>query len=192
MDNVRFARLWMLAVAGGVVGLMFVGAAHARAEDPGPKSKEEISEAHSTIAVFKKADPGLSRFFESSAGYVVFPSVGKGGFIVGGAGGKGVLFSGGRAVGAAKISQVTVGAQAGGQRYAEVIFFETPAAVAEFKKGSFSLAAQVSAVAAAEGASANAKYTHGVAVFTVAESGLMAEATVGGQKLKFIPFSKEK
>jgi len=189
MNNARWNRSWMLAAI-GVAGLMLVASGYARAEDQ--KTKETISEAKNTIATFKKADSGLSTFFESSAGYVVFPSVGKGGFIVGGAGGKGILFEGGLPVGGAKISQVTVGAQVGGQRYAEVIFFENPAAVAKFKKGDFSLAAQVSAVAAAEGASSNAKYSNGVAVFTVAENGLMAEASVGGQKLKFVPFSKEK
>jgi len=32
----------------------------------------------------KKADPGLSKFFDKAAGYAVFPDIGKGGFIVGG------------------------------------------------------------------------------------------------------------
>ena len=41
------------------------------------------------------------------------------------------------------------------------------------------------AVAAAEGASKNAKYEHGVLVFTLAKTGLMYEASIGGQKFKY-------
>ena len=49
----------------------------------------------------------------------------------------------------------------------------------------FTMAAQVSAVAATLGASADAKYENGVAVFTSVKGGLMYEASVGGQKFKF-------
>ena len=52
------------------------------------------------------------------------------------------------------------------------------------------MSAQVGAVAAAEGASKNAKYIEGVMVFTKAKQGLMAEASVGGQKFKFEPVEK--
>jgi lipid-binding SYLF domain-containing protein len=190
MKNVRLFQSSLVAIIAGVT--LVAAVHHVRADEPNAKTKETISEAQDKIALFKKADSGLAKFFENAAGYVVFPEVGKGGFIVGGAGGKGILFKGEDAVGAAKISQVTVGAQAGGQKYAEVIFFENEAAVDAFKKSEFKLTAQASAVAATEGASANAKYTNGVVVFTMGEKGLMAEASVGGQKLKYVPFSKEK
>jgi hypothetical protein len=74
------------------------------------------------------------------------------------------------------------------QEYAEIIFFENALALTNFKGGNFALAAQVSAVAAASGAAASAKYQQGVAVFTVAIGGLMYEASVGGQKFGFTPF----
>jgi lipid-binding SYLF domain-containing protein len=85
-----------------------------------------------------------------------------------------------------------VGFQLGGQAYSEVIFFETAGTLADFKNGALALAAQVSAVAAAEGASANARYQLGVAVFTIAKGGLMYEASVGGQKFTFEPFGAKK
>jgi lipid-binding SYLF domain-containing protein len=88
-------------------------------------------------------------------------------------------------VGEASLTQVTVGFQLGGQAYAELIFFETQSALDSFKSSQFALSAQASAVAAAEGASANAKYQLGVSVFTLARGGLMYEASVGGQKFKF-------
>ena len=88
----------------------------------------------------------------------------------------------------AKLSQVTIGFQAGGQAYSEIIFFESADAMSDFKKNKVELSAQVSAVAVTAGASADAKYKDGVMVFTMAKGGLMYEASVGGQKFKFDPF----
>ncbi len=152
----------------------------------------DVADAQETIALFKRADPGLSRFFERSVGWAVFPTVGKGAIGIGGAHGSGVLFEKGKAVGSCTLTQVTVGFQLGGQAYSEIIFFESAETLADFKKGALALAAQVSAVAAAEGASANARYQLGVAVFTIAKGGLMYEASVGGQKFSFEPFGARK
>lgn len=149
-----------------------------------------VRDAEETVRTFRTADPGLSRFFDGAVGYAVFPSVGKGGFGVGGAYGKGVLFEHGNPTGRTTLTQVTVGAQVGGQAYSEIVFFESPEAIESFKKGELAMAAQVSAVVASTGASANAKYARGVAVFTLAKAGLMAEATVGGQKFHYRPFAK--
>ncbi|MEO6575770.1 MAG: lipid-binding SYLF domain-containing protein, partial [Polyangiaceae bacterium] len=107
---------------------------------------DAVKESQQLIANFKQTDPGLDRFIKSSAGYVVFPSVGKGGLIVGGAHGTGVLFENGKSIGRAALNQVTVGAQVGGQSYSEIIFFETPVVLNDFKRGNFEFAAQVSAV----------------------------------------------
>jgi lipid-binding SYLF domain-containing protein len=178
------ARRWTAALA-AAAPLLVAPAGLALADD-------SVKEAQETIEVFEKADPSIRKFFTSSAGYAIFPTVGKGAIGIGGAGGSGVLFEKGTAVGKASLIQVTIGFQLGGQAYSEVIFFENAAAVTDFKKGTFALAAQVSAVAAAAGASANAKYQNGVAVFTVAKGGLMYEASVGGQKFDFEPFGKKK
>jgi len=152
-----------------------------------------IKKAEEAVEMFKKTDPSIRKFFETSAGWAVFPSVGKGAIGVGGAGGKGVLFEkGGKAVGRTSLAQITIGFQLGGQEYAEIVFFENDLALTSFKGGNFSLAAQVSAVAAASGAAAQAKYKQGVAIFTSTIGGLMYEASVGGQNFKFKPFGAEK
>jgi lipid-binding SYLF domain-containing protein len=83
------------------------------------------------------------------------------------------------------MTQASVGAQVGGQTFAEIIFFESPAAFEDFKASKFEMSAEASAVAAAEGASTAAKYTGGVAVFTLPKKGLMVQASIGGQKFKF-------
>jgi lipid-binding SYLF domain-containing protein len=150
--------------------------------------KNDVDEAKETIAEFKEKDPGMSKFFSSSYGYAVFPGIGKGGLGVGGAGGKGTLFNSGSAVADTKMSQITIGFQAGGQKYAEVIFFEDAERYNEFVSGSYEFAAQVSAVALTSGASADAKYKEGILVVTMAIGGLMYEASVGGQKFKVEEF----
>jgi lipid-binding SYLF domain-containing protein len=149
-------------------------------EDLGVQSKQAID-------AFKTADSSLGTFFANSAGYAVFPDVGKGGFIVGGARGKGIVYEKGNPIGQATMTQASIGAQAGGETFAEVIFFETPAALSDFKASKFEMSADISAVAASQGASKAAKYKKGVAVFTVAKRGLMVQASVGGQKFKFEP-----
>jgi len=142
-------------------------------------------DAKQAIADFQKADSTLKKFFDEAAGYAVFPNVGKGGFIIGGARGKGLVYEKTNVLGVATMTQASIGAQVGGQTFGEVIFFETPGALSDFKDGKFELSAEASAVAASEGASAAAQYKKGVAVFTLPKSGLMVQASVGGQKFKF-------
>jgi lipid-binding SYLF domain-containing protein len=154
------------------------------------KKDEALKDANGAVTALKHADPSLSRLFKDAAGYAVFATVGKGGAVIGGAHGTGVLFEKGSATGSTTLSQVTIGAQLGGQSYTEVIFFDSKEAVANFRKGEFAMAAQVSAVAVKAGASADAKYQQGVAVFTLSKGGLMAEASIGGQKFSFEPYAK--
>jgi lipid-binding SYLF domain-containing protein len=148
------------------------------------------SKVQSAIQVAKETDPGLQGFFNSSAGYAVFPSVGKGAVGVGGAFGRGELFESRRLAGYCSLTQASVGLALGGQEYSEFIFFETPEALNRFKSGNYAFSAQASAVALKSGASANAKYADGVAVFTMGEAGLMVEASIGGQKFSFEPISQ--
>ena len=119
---------------------------------------------------------------------MIFPNIGKGGIGVGGAAGNGIVFQGGKTIGSAKMKQVTVGFQFGGQAYREVIFFENSAALERFKQNNFEFSAQASAVAVTKGASGNVKYSDGVMIFTQEKKGLMYEASVGGQKFSYKPF----
>ena len=138
----------------------------------------------------KKADPGIETFFENAAGYAVYPSVGKGGLVVGGAYGKGLVIVNQQADGHTTMSQATVGLQIGAQKYAQFIFFRDQIALEHFKRGNFEFGAQASAVAITKGASTDANYDKGVIVFTHAGGGLMVEGTVGGQKFTYEPKSR--
>ncbi|SHG53420.1 lipid-binding SYLF domain-containing protein [Flagellimonas flava] len=152
------------------------------------KDRKIMSDSKKAKKTLLKADSGLERFFDNSAGYVLFPNVGKGGFIIGGASGNGVLYEGGEAVGMAGLKKLNVGLQAGGQAIIEIIFFETPVDLDRFKQGKFQFAAETSAVALKSGIAFNAKYKEGVAVFALPKAGLMADASVGGQKFSYKPF----
>lgn len=144
----------------------------------------------------------LEHFFAKSYGVVIFPTIGKGGLGIGGAHGEGFGFRQGKFDGTSKMTQVTIGFQAGGQAFSQVIFFEDEEAFNAFASGNFELGAQASAVALTAGANASAStagganagaeesqakkgYTDGMAIFTMAKGGLMYEASVGGQKFSY-------
>ena len=150
----------------------------------GFSQENDVDKAREAIEDFKKVDAGISELFDNAYGYAVLPGIGKGGIGIGGAGGKGTVFKGGEPVADVKMSQVTVGLQLGGQKYAEVIFFENEEAYTRFVEKDFEFAAQVSAVALASGASADAKFKDGMLIFTQALGGLMYEASIGGQRFK--------
>jgi lipid-binding SYLF domain-containing protein len=164
--------------------LFFVSPAALLAFEPDTSDELQLDVAKAIIDV-KKSDPGIDKFFNGAAGYAVFPKVGKGGIGIGGAHGKGLVIVGDKAVGKSSLSQVTVGFQLGGQVYAQFVFFKDATALSNFQRGNFELGAQASAVAVTAGASADADYDGGVAVFTNVGGGLMYEATVSGQKFKY-------
>ena len=153
----------------------------------GAWAKDLTTKANETKAEFLEKDGSLKDVFDKAAGYTIFPSVAKGALGVGAATGKGVLFEKGKAKpsGETKLTQVTIGFQAGGQAYAEIVLFEDQTSLDNFKKGNFEFSAQASAVAVTAGAGATAKYEKGVMILTMAKGGLMYEASVGGQKFKY-------
>jgi lipid-binding SYLF domain-containing protein len=153
---------------------------------------------------FKNAGES-GKFFKSAYGYAIFPDIGKGGFVVGGAHGDGRVYAGGKHVGNASMTQVSVGAQLGGQVFSEIVFFQDKRSFDEFTAGNFEFSAEASAVAITAAANATAStggssmgasggqhdaitegdWHKGVAIFTVAKGGLMYQAAVGGQKFSY-------
>ncbi|HUB27944.1 MAG TPA: hypothetical protein VL992_21140 [Tepidisphaeraceae bacterium] len=172
-----------------IVGLMAAGLSAGCATAPtSPVARDTLHDSvNDTLKTMEVQDPGLKDFLANADGYAVFPTVGKGAVVVGGAYGRGEVFEHGQFIGYADISQGTVGAQLGGQSYSELIAFERPWALDRFKEGQWALSANASAVAVNAGAAAAARYSDGVAVFVNPQGGLMAEASVGGQDFNFEP-----
>jgi lipid-binding SYLF domain-containing protein len=163
--------------------------------------------AQEAITTFREAGASAA-FFSKSYAYAVFPSIGSGAVGVGGAYGKGRVYVHGKHVGDTKMGQISIGFQAGGKAYSEIIFFEDKRSLDEFESGNFEFGADASVVAitaaanasaatngASTGASANSSdaNTHaggfykGMAVFTIAKGGLMYSAAIAGQKFSYTP-----
>lgn len=164
----------------------------------------EEAKYNDTLKVFRNAGESGS-FFGNSHGFAVFPTIGKAGLVVGGAYGKGRVYAEGAHVGDTSMTQLSLGFQAGGQAYSQIIFFEDKRAFDDFTSGNFEFGAQATAVAITAGVSAGASttgssagasggkhdattvgnYHKGMAVFTVAKGGLMYEASISGQKFSY-------
>jgi lipid-binding SYLF domain-containing protein len=156
----------------------------------------------SALKVFLASDV-VSKFHNSAYGYAIFPSIGKGGFGIGGAYGNGRVYIGDKKTGDVSMTQLSIGFQVGGQAYRQVIYFEDKRAFDEFISGQFEFAAQAEAIvitssagakAGTEGTAANAnatqsktEYHKGMIVFTMGKGGLMYQAALGGQKYNYSP-----
>jgi lipid-binding SYLF domain-containing protein len=167
--------------------------------------KTDMQKYQETISTFKQSAVG-QKYFATAYGYAVFPTIGKGGLGIGGGGGSGGVFEGGVLIGKSSTFQVSIGLQAGGQAYSQVIFLEDKRAFDEFTSGNFEFGADASAIAITAGANASAgttgtsasantgskdggaakaSYNKGIAVITLAKGGLMYQAAIAGQKYNF-------
>jgi lipid-binding SYLF domain-containing protein len=191
-------NMMRVLIAGAALSVSFTSA---RADSDPVKTEHAIS-------LFRHAGES-AWFFRHSYGYAIFPTVGEGAFVVGGAGGKGQVFVRGQQVGEATLAQVSVGFQAGGQAYSEIIFFADKRSADEFESGNFEFGADAKVVAITAGADVSTAtngsgagvsggekdartvghYYKGMAVFTIAKGGLMYQAAVSGQKFSFKPLS---
>jgi lipid-binding SYLF domain-containing protein len=147
-------------------------------------------DARATIEEMISINPRLQVYFDQAYGYAIFPKVTKGGMGIGGAIGQGVVYYDHRPVSVSRLRQVSVGFQFGGQQYSEVIFFQNEKSFSRFMNEELKFDAQASAVALTTSASINLAYSSGVAVFTMANKGLMYEATIGGQHFQNEPISE--
>ena len=176
----------------GIAGVALValvtvacGGSNDGAKDAQSAKVERNPDVNETIAKFKAKDPSIEALFAKSAGYFIVPTVGEGAFILGGGHGSGEAFEGGAYIGQISVSEVSIGAQVGGQSYSELVFFEKEADVRKLKEGSFAFNAEVTAIAADKGAAQNGTFTDGTMAFILPKKGLMASAAIGGQKITF-------
>lgn len=159
-----------------------------------------------TTRLFRDSHESAS-YFAHSYGYAVFPTIGKGGLGVGAAHGTGDVYRGAKRLGSVSMTQLSIGLQAGGEAYSEIIFFENKRALDEFTSGHFEFSGDVGAIVITAAATASVGttggdagasvdkreastvggYHKGMAVFTIAKGGLMYNATIAGQKFTFRP-----
>ena len=178
----KIVQLKTSKIATVVLALVLSISLNAQVGNWNPELENESKEALSTIL---ERTPKLESFKNEAYGYAVFPRITKAAIGIGGAAGNGIVFKDDQIVGSSKLKQATVGIQFGGQQYIEVIFFENEDSFEKFINGKLKFDAQASAVALKEGASIDAAYQDGVAVFTMTKGGLMYEASIGGQHFKY-------
>jgi lipid-binding SYLF domain-containing protein len=172
---------------GLILPVLFLGVSTVSAD----KDKDEL---HQQVQQIKKdwqaKDKSFNSTLKKAYAYAIFPEVGKGGFIVGASHGAGEVYQKGKLIGYTKMTQTTIGAQVGGQTYAEVILFKGKKALDRFKQSRFEGSAAATAIGGKKGAAAASKYKDGVAIMVLPIKGAMAEAAGGGQKFKFEPLGK--
>ena len=171
----------------GLVCMMALGVGCATRPETTASRDVLSSQVERAVALFKITDPGIQAYFDRSYGYAVLPEVRKGALVIGGAYGRGEVFARGVRVGYCSMSQASVGFSFGGQYFREIIFFRDKADFERVTAGSFTMSAQVTAVALTAGSASQTDYHYGMAVFIVADQGLMVDASIGGQKFQYDP-----
>jgi len=182
-----------LAVCGSFVAFaLFVISTGCSTVPQKESDRERLSaNVNATYKGMNADDSTLRAVIQNSAGYAVFPDVGKGGFIAGAAYGHGQVFdSTGKFLGYSDIKQGTFGAQAGAQAFDEMIVFKDRAALDKFMTGQYALSANYSAVILKAQKADSANFNDGVLVLVRPEGGAMIEASIGGQKFDFVPASQ--
>jgi len=156
--------------------------------EPRTEAKRDALQAQADVALkdMDAKDPGFRDFvMNRSYGYAVFPSIGAGGLIAGGAHGRGVVYEQGQMIGYANLNQASIGLKIGGYTFEEGIVFENAAAVNRLRAENLAFEANASAVVLKAGASAASKFDHGMEVFVVPTGGLILDGSIGGQKITF-------
>ncbi|MGY5849222.1 lipid-binding SYLF domain-containing protein [Salegentibacter sp. F14] len=161
--------------------LLFVSTIFAQTED----QKRLIDDADRAKTAFITDNPELEELFSISAGYVIFPNVGKGAYILGGAAGNGVVYQKGELIGFAELRQLDIGFQLGGQAFRQAILFQTQSELDNFKEGNYKLSGNASAVILEEGKAKSVEFENGRAIVTMPKAGAMIEVSVGGQKFDY-------
>ncbi len=177
----------MTIVARAAVVMMFglLGCATAPKSRADQQALEQRADA--TLQEMMSRNPSLGEVLATTAGYAVFPEVGKGGVIVGGAFGRGVLYDHGRKTGFVKLEQASLGAQLGGQTFAELLVLRDPVDVQNIRAGRYTVGADASVVVLTAGAGASAQAARGTTVFVLPRGGLMVDVSIAGQRVMYEP-----
>lgn len=179
---------WVPALRGAIAAACLIGVgASAFAADRVEtyKRKAEISQmCDDAVAALTKERPALKSRIAKSAGYACFSSYGFS-FLIGGAGGQGVVRHGGTET-YMNMAQASVGLDAGLKDYREVLVFKDRKTLNTFiEKGwEFGGQAQATAKANEKGVSKEmGEITTGpIEVYPMTKAGLQAGVSAGGRK----------
>ncbi len=170
-----------------LLAALFAGCATA----PATRAEKESlqTSARATLDEMIARNPAIQDTIRNTPGYAVFPSIGKGGVLVGGAHGQGILYEHGVPTGYVSVEQASIGAQLGGETFAELLVLRTPEQITDIKAGRFTAGANLGVVVLKESASTQTNFNPNASVFVMPRGGLMVDVSVNGQRIKYQSFS---
>jgi lipid-binding SYLF domain-containing protein len=144
-----------------------------------------------TLAELSRQSADAARLTDQAEGMLVFPSVIKGGIVIGGEYGEGALLSKGRTVGYYTLKSASLGLQLGGQTRRVVLLFMTSDAYGTFRRSSgWKVGVDGSVAVAAVGAAKTidtASSSQPIIAFVFSGKGLMYNLTLEGSKISRLP-----
>jgi lipid-binding SYLF domain-containing protein len=150
-------------------------------------AKEISSSARAALNRLYASNPEAKTLAQKAKGILVFPSILKAGFIVGGQGGDGAMFKRGKTVGYYRSAAASYGLQAGAQKFGYALFFMTDSALSYLdKSGGWELGSGPSLVVVDEGVAksmSTTTLTQDVYAYIFSQKGLMAGLGIQGSKI---------
>jgi len=155
------------------------------------KTAQELEkEVDVAIEKFKQDIEGGEKFLSKVKGYLVLPSVIKGGFVVGGKYGEGALRVNGKTKFYLSMRAASIGLQAGAQEYSMLIAFISESSLKSFYKSNGWEAGVDGSITVAEwGVSkdiSSMSFEKPIVAFIYGEKGLMAGISIAGTKFEHI------
>lgn len=164
--------------------LLAVGMSSAMAADKA-KQEEVLKSAHAAIEAFKKADPKIKGEIEKAPGYAVFTTYGLS-FLVGGAGGKGVVHDAATKKNTfMDMALASAGLQIGASETRYLFIFKDKASMQQFIDKGWDASAAVAGGAGAAGKSGGGSiggFTGGQ-FYQLTKNGLQIGAAASGTKV---------
>jgi lipid-binding SYLF domain-containing protein len=159
--------------------------------DPSPASGASVAEiergARSSLQHLYAQSSSASALGKRAKAILVFPSIVKGGFVVGGQYGEGVLFVNGKVAGYYSTVQASYGLQAGLQKYGYAMFLMDDAAIGWVNRtGGWEIGTGPSIVIVDTGKASSLTTTtlqSGIYAFFFSQKGLMAGLGLQGTKI---------
>jgi len=151
------------------------------------KSAELNKKVDAALAQLTSSTPAAAQLAKTAKGILMFPSVKKGGFIVGGQYGEGALRVGGTTQGYYKTTAASFGLQAGGQKFGYAMFFMKDNALDYLKNSKgweIGVGPEVTVVDAGAAASLSTSTARSdIYVFFFGQKGLMGGLSIQGSKI---------
>ncbi len=155
------------------------------------EKKDINADVASTLAKFNADQPGAKEIIDAAKGVLVCPTITKGGFIFGAAGGTCALQMDGKTVDYYGYGAIKWGFLAGAQSYSMIMVFNTDAALGKFRssKRDWEIGADVAVAVGEKGKTGKLTTTNmrsAIVAFVFGEKGVMGDASIDGGRFKRI------